>query len=346
MSALAALTPPRAIRRAAFAFLLAAVACEGGGTPLTEPGPVPAPVVAQIEITASTAPLLVEGTRQLTARALSADGFTLHDRVIAWASSDTTVAGVTAQGVVYARAVGRAVISAAAGVARAEVAVEVAPVGVDSIAISRGTATLAAGETGAFAALLFAADGRLLFERPLAWSSSDTAIVVVNAQGRIRGMRPGTARIMVESEGRRAVATVAVTPGVLGAEPASWTLRVFDLVGAGVRCTVDGVTLRIAQRGHLVEGEVLHGASVACAPLPGATPPYVTPLPPAGRLEGTVDGRTVRLQATEHRWTLEGTLSADGRTLDGTAWVVDPPAASPWPTGISVLRTGRFVARR
>ena len=360
MHALTAFQSPRARRRAAFAFLLAVVACgapprgRAGPPPPESRGPVPrppAPVVGQIEIGASgSAPLLVRGTRQLTTRVLSVEGFTLHDHAVAWSSSDPGVVDVTPQGVVFARAVGEAVIAATAGRARAEVRIVVAPERVDSIAFSRGTASLAAGETGAFGAITFAADGRVLLDRPVFWSSSDTAIVVVNAQGQIRGVRAGTARIVAESEGTRASATVTVTPGVLPAEPTTWTLRAYDLLGAGVRCTVDGVTIRLAQRGALVEGEVVGGARIACSPLAGAQPPYVTPLPPTGRIEGSIegsiDGRTVRLQATTHRWTLEGTLAADGRSLEGTVWVVDPATVTEWGSSIAALRTGRFRAAR
>ena len=337
---------PRAVRRAAFAFLLAAAAC-GDATAPAGPEPSPAPVVVgQIDITASTAPLLVHGSRQLTTRVLSTEGFTLHDHALVWSSSDTSVAGVTPQGVVFARAVGETVISATAGRARAEVRIVVAPEAVASIAFTRGTTTLAAGETGLFGVLLFTADGRQLFDRAVAWSSTDTAVVVVNAQGQIRGVRPGTARIVAESEGQRASATVTVTAGVLGATPTTWVLRAYDLVGAGVRCRVDDIAIRIAQRGALVEGEVVDGGSVACAPLTGAQPPYTTPLPPVGRIDGTVSGRTVRLQATDHRWTLEGTVSSDGRLMEGTVWVVDPATVTDWGSSIAPLRTGRFIAFR
>ena len=338
---------PRALRRAASAVLLSAAAACGDTTESTAPVPQPVPVVVgQIDITASGAPLQVHGTRQLTVRVLSVEGFTLHDHVVTWSSSDTSVAGVTPQGVVFARAVGETVVSATAGRARAELRVVVAPVAVDAVAFTSGTTTLAAGEVGAFAVQLFAADGRVLLDRPVFWSSTDTAVVVVNAQGQIRGVRPGTARIVAESEGKRAFAHVTVTAGAIGADPTTWTVRAYDLVGAGVRCTVSGIVIRIAQRGALVEGEVVGGANAACAPLAGATPPFTTPLPPIGRIDGTVSGRTVRRQATDPRWTFEGTLSADGRAIEGTVWVVDPAVVTEWGSSIAALRTGRFRAAR
>ncbi|MGZ8376172.1 MAG: Ig-like domain-containing protein [Gemmatirosa sp.] len=349
MSAASVLQLSRAARRATFALLFAAVAC-GDATdsvaPLPAPAPIVAPIVAQIDITASATPLLVHDTRQLTARALSVDGFTLHDRVITWSSSDTTVAAVTPQGVVHARSVGRAVIGATAGVARAEFVALVEPVAVRSIVIARAVTTLAAGDGGTFGAILFAADGRVLFDRHVSWSSSDTSVLVVDFEGQARGVRTGTARVIAESEGTRAWVDVTVAPGPLGTE-ATWYVRVSDLVGAAVRCEVSGVRLRIAQRGALVEGEVVGGASTSCSPIPGAQPPYATPLPPVGAITGEVRGRTVTLRATLHRWTFEGTLSADGRTMEGRVSVVDPASdTDDWSTGIVKLRTGRFVAAR
>jgi hypothetical protein len=336
----------RAARRATSVLLLALAACDGSSAVL-EPNPVPPPpaVVAQIDITASTAPFLVHDTRRLQARALSVDGFTLHDRVITWASSDTSVAGVTADGVVFARSIGRAVISATAGVARAEFVAVVEPIAVHSVVIRRAVTTLAAGDTGSFAATLRASDGRELADRYVAWSSSDTSVLVVNFRGQVRGVRAGTARIVAESEGKSASINVTVTPGPLGAE-ATWFVRVSDLVGAAVRCEVTGIRLRIAQRGALVEGEVVGGANTSCSPIPGAQPPYATPLPPVGEITGEVHGRTVTLRATQHRWTFEGTLSADGRTLEGKATVIDPPVWIEWGSSIAAIRTGRFVAAR
>lgn len=343
MSAATVLRLPRAIRRAAFAFLLAAVAC--GDTPeFVGPVPTPAPIVAQIDITASTAPFLVHDTRQLTARARSVDGFTRHDRVITWTSSDTSIAGVTPQGVVFARSVGRAVISATAGAARAEFVAQVEPVAVHSVAVPRAVSTLAAGEGSTFGAILLAADGRVLFDRQVGWSSSDTSVLVVDFEGQVRGVRPGTARVIAESEGRRAWVDVTVTPGPLG--DATWTVRVSDLVGAAVRCSVEGIRIRIAQRGALVEGEVVGGASTSCSPIPGRQPPYTTPLPPIGPLSGSVSGRTITLHATRNRWTFEGTLSADGRELEGTVTVIDPAVVTDWGSSIAAIRTGRFVAVR
>jgi hypothetical protein len=344
MLASSVLQLPRATRRAAFALLLAVAAC--GETPATvEPRPQPAPVVAQIDIAAPTTPMLVHDSRQLQARALSADGFTLHDRVITWASSDTSVAIVTPAGVVFARATGRAVISATAGVARAEFVAVVEPVAVRTVVIQRAVTTLPAGDVGTFAAHTLAADGRVLDDRHVAWSSSDTSVLVVNADGRARGVRPGSARVFAESEGRRAWVDVTVTPGPLGAE-ATWQVRVSDLVGAAVRCEVTGIRLRIAQSGALVEGEVVGGANTSCSPLPGASAPYTTPLAPVGPITGTVSGRTVTLHATLHRWTFEGTLSADGRTMEGRVTVIDPAVVTDWGSSIAAIRTGRFVAAR
>jgi hypothetical protein len=138
-----------------------------------------------------------------------------------------------------------------------------------------------------------------------------------------------------------------VSAGALGVGTSRWTLRVTELAGAGVRCTLDGITLAFAQHGDRVAGELAPGASVACQPVPGARPPYATPEVPHGPIEGTIVGRTVTLRAPLSRWFFEGTLAADGRTLDGTAAAVDAATVDPvLGDVIAPLRTGRFTAVR
>ncbi|MDF1506179.1 Ig-like domain-containing protein [Roseisolibacter sp. H3M3-2] len=339
----------RTVRRAAVrAALLLAVAACAESAPSTQPVPVdPTPrEVTQVDIVAvGDAPLLVQGSQQLQARLRAADGREL-DAPVAWASSDPAVVGVTPQGVVFGVAVGEAVVSATAGRGRAERRVVVAPPSVTALRLSHVEVTLAAGETHAFAAVALAADGRVLDDRPVVFRGSDDATLAVAFDGRVRGLRPGTAQLIAEVDGVRATARVTVTAGPLGDAPSRWSLRVAALAGAGVRCTLDGIAFRVAQSGDRVEGEFSPGGRVACAPVPGAEPPFLTPTAPHGPITGTIVGREVRLYATLSRWTFVGTLSADGRTLEGTAWHVGEPHVAA--SGATTARRyeGAFVAGR
>jgi hypothetical protein len=68
--------------------------------------------VSTVAIAGDSAGLAVGGTRQMTAVPLAADGDTLRDREVDWSSSDSTIAVVSAEGVVSARAVGSVTIRA------------------------------------------------------------------------------------------------------------------------------------------------------------------------------------------------------------------------------------------
>jgi uncharacterized protein YjdB len=102
----------RTLRCAIIALGFSFVGCGGGdGTGPGTPREVP---VAAVAVTgAPTAPVLVGATLQLSATARDAAGAPLVGRAMAWRSSDTLVARVTAAGLVSAMAPGRATITAA-----------------------------------------------------------------------------------------------------------------------------------------------------------------------------------------------------------------------------------------
>lgn len=97
---------PKSVRLFLLASVVAVVACERP----TDPDPV-----ASVEINSDTAFVLINTTEQLAASARTADGSALSGVEFTWASSDTTVAAVSASGMVSARRYGRAFISATAG---------------------------------------------------------------------------------------------------------------------------------------------------------------------------------------------------------------------------------------
>lgn len=69
---------------------------------------------------------------------------------------------------------------------------------------------MAVGGSAAFALELRAGDGALLPVGPAAWTSSDTAVAVVDASGRVHGRRAGRATVRAEAAGRTDSARVRV----------------------------------------------------------------------------------------------------------------------------------------
>jgi len=215
MSALRYTFRSRIETTALLAGLALIAACEspshvGGDTP-TDPVSVDSTAVASVTIAPDTLTLLATGGhRMVQATARNGAGAPLPGRWTTWTSSDVTVATVDASGNVSAHQPGRAWITASVDGREARARVDVVPVTVDSIALDARAIEVQWGTVRTLGATLHAADGRILYDRDVAWSSSDSGVAVVDAQGRIRAVAGGSAWITATSEGRTARAEVVV----------------------------------------------------------------------------------------------------------------------------------------
>ncbi|RKH47261.1 hypothetical protein D7Y23_22460 [Corallococcus sp. AB050B] len=164
---------------------------------------------------ASAEPLRVGETLQLTATPRDAAGNTVN-RPVSWASSNNEVAAVSAQGLVTAVKPGDAVISASSERSTATVVVRVAEApapdtSVASILLGGApTEPLPANETVQLTATPRDADGNPL-SRPVRWTSSDSEVAEVNAEGLVTAVKPGDVAISASSERSTASVVVRVT---------------------------------------------------------------------------------------------------------------------------------------
>lgn len=185
----------------------------GGGSGGGNPGPVvtDSGVVASVQISPDTLTVLSQGGhRVVQATARNRYGATLEGRIISFASSNAAVAVVDASGNVTAIRPGRAWITASVDGASAQARVDVLPLTVDSIALGQTWAQVEWGTVRPIGVVLFAADGRVLEDRAVAWATSDSSVATVDVQGRITGIAGGRAWITATSEGRTARAEVVV----------------------------------------------------------------------------------------------------------------------------------------
>ncbi|HEX6037851.1 Ig-like domain-containing protein [Longimicrobium sp.] len=181
----------------------------GGGNP----GPVvdDSGVVDLVRIAPDTLTLLAQGGhRMVQATAFNRYGAALRGRVIGYRSSDASVARVDESGNVTALTPGRVVITASLDGKQAQARVEVLPLTVDSVAVSVRWLQVQWGTTRALGATLYAADGRVLSDRGIAWTTSDPEVATVDAMGRVTALRGGRAWITATSEGRFARAEIIV----------------------------------------------------------------------------------------------------------------------------------------
>jgi uncharacterized protein YjdB len=178
-------------------------------------------------------------TTRLTALVRDAGGAPIAGAGLAWASSDTIVATVSAAGVVTARANGTATVSATAGAASATAAVTVQQVPA-TLMISPDSVVLAApGDTASLAAAVFDALGHPLITPAVTWSSSDTVVVRVSAAGKLTAIATGSSTITAQAAGASAQAGARVVPALtlLAAGPTAVTGAVDSQVTLSVRVT-------------------------------------------------------------------------------------------------------------
>jgi uncharacterized protein YjdB len=172
--------------------------------------PVP---VASVAITPATSALVVGGTVQLSATTKDAAGNPLTGRTIGWSTSDQSIASVDGNGLVTAKAVGTATITATSETktATAQVTVSVAPVA--TVAVAPSTVSILQGATTQLTATTSDASGHVLTGRTVTWSSSDKTRATVDGNGLVTGVSYGQVTITATSEGKSGTATVNVGDG-------------------------------------------------------------------------------------------------------------------------------------
>lgn len=152
----------------------------------------------------------------------------LTDRAIVWVSSDTSVATVSENGLVLTRRAGQASITAQSGPASAQMQLTVVHP-VTDVRVTPRLSTIWIGRTQAFAATLTDSLNRLLSDRLVTWTSSDTTRAVVTASGIVTARSEGLVTITAAAEGVSHSARVDLYP-----EPTAAITITFDDAWRGV----------------------------------------------------------------------------------------------------------------
>lgn len=197
----------RLLRLFACAFL---AACGGGGGDPTAPPPTPPAAVAAIRITPASPSLVTGATVQLTATPLDAAGTTLTGRTVSWNSEMSSIATVSASGLVTGVSPGSARIQATSGGVTGDVTVTVTPAPVASVLITPSAPSVESGDTLRLAAAARDAQGNALPGRTIQWTSLSPAIASVSASGLVTALAPGstTVRATAESVSQEVTLTV------------------------------------------------------------------------------------------------------------------------------------------
>ncbi len=190
------------------------VTVDGVG-PATIPLTVAPAPVASVSVTAPDSSLTVGDVVQATvvARDAANNILPLTGRTVVWSSSVTSVATVSAAGLISAVAPGSTSIRVTVdGVGPATIALTVSPVPVASVSVTAPDSSLMVGDVvqATVVARDAAGNALLLAGRTIAWSSSATSVASVSATGVITAVGAGNATIGVTVDGV-GPATIPVT---------------------------------------------------------------------------------------------------------------------------------------
>jgi uncharacterized protein YjdB len=168
--------------------------------------------VGSVTVLPTSANVQRGATTVLTATVKDVTGAVATDRQVTWSTSNTAVASVSATGVVTGNAIGVATITASSGGRSGSAAITVVPVPVGSVTVDPATANLLAGQTIAITPTVRDANGTVVMDRVVTWSSNNTAVATVfSTTGVVTAKSAGTATISATSEGKSATASVTVT---------------------------------------------------------------------------------------------------------------------------------------
>jgi uncharacterized protein YjdB len=173
------------------------------------------PLVASVVLSPSLASVPIGTNRSLTVTVSDNKGLALSGRLIAFSTSNPSVATVNGTGTVVGITQGRAIISAQAvqDQVSGTSTIDVVQVPVANVLITpAGSQTISQGLTLQLAATMRDGTGAVLAGRTVSWTTSNPSVATVSSTGMVTGASLGVVQITAESEGVTASVTVTVQP--------------------------------------------------------------------------------------------------------------------------------------
>ena len=148
-------------------------------------------------------------TKQLAVEVREQSGRVMGEAIVSWASSDTTVAAVDSAGLLTAMGGGTTTVTASAGDVSGDVVVSVMQ-SAGSVVVTPAEGTIAPGGTLRLAAEAFDDNGHAVEDAEFVWSSSDGAVVRVDASGLATGVAEGRVTVTAASGDARGTSEITV----------------------------------------------------------------------------------------------------------------------------------------
>ncbi len=161
--------------------------------PLKLPTESPAPFKLQIK---PFEPALLAGSQErLSVTTLDDTGGPLLEESVLWSSNKPEVASIDSRGMVRAHAPGEAVLSAALKITSDAVKIYVFNPPIEHLEIRPSVVKIRAGEEQNYTIFAVDSAGRRLLGLAPEWFSTRPSIATVDSNGKVKGLRAGTARI-------------------------------------------------------------------------------------------------------------------------------------------------------
>ncbi len=279
--------------------------------------------VSFLEMTPGADALVVGTSAQLTGTPLDSTDAALAGYPVQWTTPDTSVAYVSASGMVVARGEGTANVIATSGgqTSFAKISVsKLAPSPVSNVSIDLSTSTLAVGQVVHTSATTTDSTGRVLTGRGIVWTSSNSSVFTVVTTGpnnvKVTGRTAGSARLIATSEGKST--SMPLTVGTAPVQTVTVSLASPSLL--------PGQTTQAAATLTDAVGNVLTGRAVTWSSLD----PTIASVSAAGVVTAVGTGSVI-IRAT-----------SEGKTGDATLTIgVDPVASVTVSVGSVSLTAGQ-----
>jgi hypothetical protein len=190
-----------------------------------EPDPVP---VTGVKVTPSSVSMVINTTRQLTAEVEPAN---VVDNTVTWSTSNAAVATVSATGLVTAKMVGTATITATilegGYKSTCTVTVTATAIAVTGVTLNKTSMSLAVNGTETLTATVTPSNAT---NKNVTWSSNNSGVATVSTNGLVTAKVAGTATITVTTQdgGKTAQCTVTVTSGGGGSQTVKLVSTLYD----------------------------------------------------------------------------------------------------------------------
>ena len=168
--------------------------------------------VGSIVVVPSNATLRIATTLQLTDTVKDVSGAVLQGQTVSWSSDNAPIASVDGAGLITARALGTAHITASSGGKNAQATITVSQLPVQSITISPTAPSVFVTQTAQLTAVIKDSAGNVLSGRVVRWTAANPAVATIDsASGIMTGISPGATLIRAVSQGIADSVTATVT---------------------------------------------------------------------------------------------------------------------------------------